>query len=449
MGFTDYLPAILNNLWLYGILFFLVVTFVIFIHEMGHYLAARISGVRPELFSLGFGRELYGKTDNNGTRWSLRLYPFGGYVRMFGEMEGPELSALPDAEQKRAYCRKSPLVRALIAAAGPFANFVFGVVLLACVYSIIGRPAPEPYISALEVDGPAHMAGLRIGDRFHAFDGVELETIEQAKGLLKDKIGIPVRVDVDRNGEMLSVTVTPKSLEEKNSYGYPTYRGTLSAIFPNYGLEVREIHSVAGVDTKGNPDLARQLLLANDSKDVVIHFGRNRPAAYLVHMRGELNQALKDPAHKDYNSLTLGKRPMESIRQASLPQAVREAGELVWKSINQTLGVLYQIVFGTKKTSELGGVIKISSMTAGMAQQGSIIFFTFIALLSVNIGLVNLMPVPMLDGGHIMFCCAEAVKGSPVSLTTRAYTYGFGLIFLMLTIFVINMNDLLALLKTG
>ena len=449
MGFLDYLPAILNNLWLYVILFLIVVTFVIFVHEMGHYLAARIAGVRPELFSIGFGRELVGRTDCKGTRWSLRLYPFGGYVRMFGEQEGPEIEALTADEQRKAYCRKSPLVRALIAAAGPFANFLFGLTLLACVYMGIGRPAPEPYIAALEVDGPAYAAGLKIGDRFYAFDDVKLETIDQAKALLHDKIGIPVKVDVIRDGKMLTVTAKPKRLEERDSYDRPTERGTLAAIYPNYGLDIREMHSVAGQDTKDNPDRARKILLKNDGKDVVINFGRKRPADYLIHVRGELNAALKDPTHKDYNSLTLGKRPMESIKRASVVQAFRESADLDVRTVNQTLGVIYQIVLGTKKTNELGGVIKISSMTADMAKQGTIIFFTFVALLSVNIGLVNLLPVPMLDGGHIMFCVAEAIKGEPVSVIARAYTYGFGLIFLLLTIFIINLNDLLALLKVG
>jgi regulator of sigma E protease len=445
----DYLPMLLGDIGLYGGLFLAVMMLVIFVHEMGHYLMARYMEVRPELFSIGFGRELWGRTDRHGTRWSLRLVPFGGYVRLYGETSSPELLAAPEDDLKHAFFNKPLRHRALIVAAGPAMNFVFSLLFLSLVYMGLGRPSPQPFTAAVEVGSPAYQSGIQIGDLIRSIDGVEVTRVEDAKNLVADKIGQQVTVIVDRQGKKMSFTVAPKKLEEKNSYGYPTSRGYLGMLWPNYGLDIREIHRVDGVDTENNPDLARHLLLLNKHKDIVINFGRKKPADYLVRIRPELNQALKDPNHKDFNTLTLGRRPMEDMRRLPPGRAFAESAELIWDGINGTLGTFYQIIAGTKKTTELGGVIKISKTTGEMFESSLYAFLSFVALLSVSIGLVNLLPIPMLDGGHLLFYLLEAVKGGPVSLATRGYIYGFGLIFLLLTIFVINVNDLLQVLKVS
>lgn len=449
MGFADYIPVILNNIWLYGVLVVGVITLVIFVHELGHYWVARLFGVRAELFSIGFGKEVAGRTDRRGTRWSLRIFPLGGYVRMFGAEDSDALAGLPEAELRSAYCRKPPLVRTAIACAGPLFNFIFAFALLTSPYMILGRPAPDPVVTALEIGGPGHRAGLQLGDRFLSFDGHSIQTFEQAREYLRDRIGVPVKVEVERAGETAVYTITPTLLPGKNSYGHKTERGSLMVIFPNYGLEIREIHRVAGQDTAGKPDLVRKILTEHDGKDVVITFGRDRPSDYLIRVRTDLNPGWKNPEARDFNTLTLGVRPYQAIKRASPALAAEEARLKMLDGINGVLGSLYQIVTGAKKATELGGVIRISTLTAQTAEKPLVIFLTFIALLSVNIGLVNLMPVPLLDGGHILFTLAEAVRGRPVSRATQIYLYGFGLIFLMLTIFTVNMNDLITLLAQG
>jgi regulator of sigma E protease len=444
---TETISLFLSNIWLYGILFIAIVTFVIFIHEMGHYLAARAVGVRPELFSIGFGREVIGRTDSYGTRWSLRLYPFGGYVRMFGDAPYPEVLSKSPEELEYAYFNKSVGKRALIAAAGPVMNFLFCIALLSVVYMTIGRPAPALTIMALGTDGGAYKAGLQIGDEVLAIDDIPMVSFEPLKAYVATKTNQVMKVDVKRGDQILRFDVTPTSLTEKNAYGLETRRGSMKALFPNYGLDIREIHTVDAIDTKGNPDLVRELILKNIGREIVINFGRDEQNNFLFHVHGTLNEALRDSDHKDYNVLTLGKRSNETMKRAGPIHAVREAMVLSRDAINSTLGSIFQVIVGTKGVSEMGGVIKISTMTGEMAGKGLYTFLKFVALLSFTIGLINLLPIPMLDGGHLMFQAIEAIKGSPVSLTTKGYIYGFGLIFLLMAILVINLNDLLTVLK--
>lgn len=436
-----YLPNILSNIWLYGILAIVVINVIVFIHEMGHYLMGRATGIRAELFCIGFGREMIGRTDKNGTRWSLRFFPLGGYVRFAGEHITPDMS---EADLREAYASKPVWRRSLVAAAGPAMNLLFSFLLLTGIYMVIGRPTPPPVVAGVEVGSPAEEMGIQIGDLILSIDGRKISGIDQAREYVRDKIGKSMVVEVERNNAVLAFTGAPKQLNEKNEYGFNTPRGYFGWMWPVYGLEIKEIHAVAGQDTKGNPDKARQLLLANADKDVIINFGRDRPVDYRVHMHPEFNKALTDSTDKDYSTFTLSHRPIEYMRSLPPGQAADKAGVLIKRAIHSTFGSFFQVIAGTKHVNEFGGVIKIGATTGKMFERGLHTFLTFMALLSVSIGVFNLLPIPMLDGGHLLFYLMEAIKGSPVSLRTKGYIYGFGLIFLLMAIIVINVNDLIS-----
>lgn len=440
MSVYDYILMAMGNIALYGLLFFVVLTVVVFIHEMGHYLVARLLGVRSAIFAIGFGPELKGFTDRLGTRWSLRLYPFGGYVRFLGE--APQ-SCEPSSS---TYFNRPVWQRSLITVAGPVANFIFAILLLSVVYMTFGRPAPEPYVAAIEIGTPAYEGGIRVGDIITAIDGRKTIAIEDVRGLVSDKIGEDVRVEISRQGQPIEMTLQPKRLSEKNSYGLKTERGYLGTIWPGYGLDIKQVHVLDGVDTRGQTELVRKLLKEKAGQEVRITFGQTDPSQLVIKPGIEMNEALWNKTGVDADILVLGKRPNDQLKRLNLPEAIRYAAILTWKGVNKALGTVVQIAAGTKKTQELGGVIKISSSVGDMAQKGGYVFLSFVALLSVSIGLMNLLPIPMLDGGHLLFQGLEAIKGSPVSLRTKGYIYGVGLIFLLSAVFVINMNDLLKLL---
>ncbi len=431
----------LGNIALYGLLFFVVLTIVIFLHEMGHYLVARMLGVRSDIFAIGFGPEFLGRTDRFGTRWSLRVYPLGGYVRFSGEA--------PDScePSTTTYFNRPVWQRSLMTVAGPVANFIFAILLLAVVYMTFGRPAPEPYVAAVEVGSPAYQSGVRVGDIVTSIDGKKTIAIEDVRDLVSDKAGQDVRVSLLRQGSALEMTMQPKVLKEKNSYGLQTERGYMGTIWPGSGLDIKQVHELDGVDTRGQKELVRSLLKEKVGQEVRITFGQTDPMQMVISPPLDINADLWANTGKDADILVLGKRPSDQLKRLNAVDAIQYAASLTWKGVNRALGTIVQIATGTKKTQELGGVIKISSSVGDMAQRGGYMFLSFVALLSVSIGLMNLLPIPMLDGGHLLFQGLEAVKGSPVSLRTKGYIYGVGLIFLLTAVFVINMNDLMRLFK--
>lgn len=436
---TEYIPEILSNIWLYGFVFIGVLSLVIFVHELGHYLAARRAGVGIELFAVGFGREILGHTDSRGTRWSLRLIPLGGYVQMYGEVEVPSI----EQDRSKAFFAQSVGTRAMITAAGPAANFIFAILVLSSVYMTIGKPHPELYIAGIMQDGPAQKAGLKIGDVYLSIDGRTVDTGDSIRDLVAGKTGVPLEVNVRRDGQTLSFTVVPETLYEKNRYGLQTSRGTMGTLLPVYGLAIEYIHSVDGIDTRKNIDLARRLLIDRMGGFALVHFGRSESKTYLVPVPANLNSGLLDEDHEDHDVLTLGPRPTETMKRQYPWIAVRDAAKLTWDGINATLGTVFQIIGGLKSANDMGGAIKISGMAGDSANKGLFTFLQFVALLSVSIGMINLLPVPLLDGGHLVFQAVEAIKGRPVSLTTKGYAYGVGLVFLILTVFIVNLNDLL------
>jgi regulator of sigma E protease len=426
------LSAVLNNVWLYGIVFYLVLMTVVVLHELGHLYTARMAGLHVDGFSFGFGKEVFGHSDGKGTRWSLRRYPLGGYVEFAGGLDAAPIS---------------PWKKIAVACAGPAMNFLTGILILATVYTTIGRPALTPYVSAIMLDSPAEKAGLRIGDIVQRVDGRKIETLEDMQRSVADKVGIPVRVDISRDGKAVAIDAVPKRLEEKNAYGFPTSRGYLGAVWPSYGLDIRYIERVAGTDTAGRPDLARQTLLAHAGQEIPIRFGKKKKDEMRVRIDAERNRGLRDPGNKDYFTLTLGERPIDHLKPTSPSKALIEALLLAGKTINASLGSLIQVIRGTESPKELGGVVRIGQMTGDLAQRGSYTFFSFVALLSISLGMINLLPLPLLDGGHIVFLLVEIARGKPVSQAAKAYIYGTGFILLMLLGLLINLNDMIALLS--
>lgn len=446
---TDEIPNFLffvEGFWFYGIVFLLVLSGVIFVHEMGHFLMARVLGVRAEVFSVGFGREVFGWTDSKGTHWKISWLPLGGYVRIFGESE-PYHTILTEDEKSVAFYTKSLWHRTLIVLAGPLANFVFAILLVAALFMMVGKPQSLPEISGIEVGSGADKAGLQVHDVLLRINGVKMQEYDQIKNTIAPLAGQEVTLDIQRGGKVKEVKATPGILKEKDSFGYETQRGYLGTLWPSHGLDIREINVVDGIEVKDDVDLTRKLLIERLDTLFVINFGKkDTPANLRIQPSRELNPHLFLPRSPDFNTLTLSERPDEHRVRLRGGEALWSGVELSGKAIVQTLGVVYQMLLGTKSTSELGGFVKISRMTGKAAQQGTGSLVMFIAILSINIGFINLLPLPMLDGGHLAFHLAEWIRRKPPSPKIKGYIYGVGIIFLMGIVFLANLNDLIELL---
>jgi len=350
--------------------FFLVIGPLVFIHEMGHYLAGRWFGVKAEAFSIGFGRELAGWTDRRGTRWKLALLPLGGYVKFAGDMNPAsqpttEWLSLPAAERQATFQAKPVWQRAIIVAAGPFVNFVLAILILAG-FALAYGDARTPSVVGQAIPGTAAAAaGLRVGDRVTALGGREVETFEDMVRFVKIRAGERVRVDYVRGD-------VPQSVE---------------AII---GTQVQE-------DRFGNSYKVGLLGIA--------------PGAPVIEPVGVLEAPIV---------------------------AVNRTGQIVGMMV-ETIG---QIISGRRSVKELGGPLSIAKVSGEQISLGTDAFVFLIALVSINLGFINLLPVPMLDGGHLLFYAIEAVRRRPVAPEAVEWAYRGGLVAVLALMLLVTFNDL-------
>ncbi len=342
--------------------FIVVLGVLVFVHELGHYLAARWRGVRVETFSIGFGRAITSWTDSKGTVWKLAWLPLGGYVKLHGQERPQDVS-----DEVRAlwlpgqtFHDKPVLSRAIVVAAGPVANFALAMVLFAGLFIAIGQPVALPVIGGVLPDSAASRAGLMTNDRIVSIAGAPIATFEDLQHAITAHPGETVKMTVQRNGADQQLDVTP------------------------------------------------------DARDA----GGKR-----IGVLGVRGGAVE-------------------YRTVSVPAALLGGVTQTWTITRETFSGLAQMISGNRGTDELGGPLRIAQLSGQVAQLGAASLVSFIAVLSVNLGLINLFPVPVLDGGHLLYYLAEAVRGRP--LPPRAQEYGFraGLAFLACLFVFATWNDL-------
>jgi regulator of sigma E protease len=354
----------------YVISLLVLLTIVVFVHELGHFWVARRCGVRVEVFSVGFGPELFGRTDRFGTRWKFSLIPLGGYVKMFGQAErvleadGRERD-MSAAERAVAFHHKSIGQRAAIVFAGPAANYVLTIVSLAILYFAVGIAAiPQRSIIGEVVPGSAaEQAGLKAGDRILAVNGKPAELFDQLLDAVTGSNGEVLQLRIERGTEQIDVSAQPR-LED---------------------------------DTSG------------------------------------------DPAKKTYR---LGiKAATEYQRQGIIESCTSAVSQTVVAS-GQMLVALWEMVNGTRSSKELGGVLRIGKIAGDVARQSYVEFLFLIPSLSLNLGLLNLFPIPLLDGGHLTFYAIEAVRGRPLGERAQEWGLRIGVALVLGLMVFATWNDL-------
>lgn len=364
------------NLLHYAASFFVILSAIVFVHEFGHYLIAKMCGVRVEAFSIGFGRELLGWTDRSGTRWKISLLPLGGYVKMFGDADPssrPDQAALDtmsDADKKVAFQHKSLPRKAAIVMGGPLANFILTIVILTGFILTTGLPTTQPIVGEIIKNTPAERAGLMPGDRILRVGGREMKTFNDIPRAIATNLGTPVELELERGGQNMRLMITPESSEDKDALGNSVKR-------PLIGFKSQEI----------------------------------------------------------------------KYRDVGLPRAVWEAVTRTYEICETTLEALGQMITGQRGADDLKGPLGIAKLT-GQATEKSLhdgsasLIFWLIAMLSANLGLVNLLPVPLLDGGHLMFYGVEALRGKPMAVKFQEYSYRIGFTVLALLMAFTLVNDM-------
>lgn len=356
--------------------FLFVLTVVVFVHEMGHYLVGRWCGIGVRAFSIGFGPELIGFNDRHGTRWKLCAIPLGGYVKFVGDMNATssqptseELETLTDEERKVAFHTQAIWKRAATVVAGPLFNFLLAIVVFSVLFASYGRYVAEPMVAEVTADSPAAKAGIQPGDRFVSVDGSKVETFGDVQRLVSGRAGDTITFVMLRDGKEVTVTATPRLMEQQDALG-------------------------------------------NKVKVAVIGVVNNK----------ELGQ----PRLVTYTAV------------GAVAAAVEETGHV----IERTGQFLQRFAVGREDKCQLGGPVKIADMAGKAAKLGFEWLVQLVALLSVGIGILNLLPIPPLDGGHLLFYGVEAVIRRPVSERMMEMAYRAGLLLVLCFMGFVFWNDL-------
>ncbi len=453
----ELVQLVLGNIWTYGVTFMAVLGVLVFVHEWGHYIVARLCGVRVEVFSIGFGKEIWGWTAKSGTRWKISLFPLGGYVKMFGDLDpassghseevddgAGQVREMTEEERSVAFFSKSVWKRALIVFAGPAINFLFAIAVLSVLYMSIGRPVTPPQVTGVEVGSAAEKAGILPQDIIKSIDGREIVSFDDVRKFVMLRLDQEMKFQIERDGNLMDLSVTPTKVTDSDRFGFVHERGYLGIIGPANGIDMSHISAVNGNDTKDNLSLAHDLIAKNLGQTIQIKTSIDtRESELLIKPPVEINEQISKPDSEYYNALFLGVRPGNEIISYGPIGALGVAISETWSITTETLNAVGQMVTGTRSAKELGGIIRIGAMAGDMAQQGFISVVVFTALLSINLGLINLFPIPMLDGGHLLFYGIEALRGKPISERVQEYAFRFGLAVLVSLMVFSNLNDVL------
>jgi regulator of sigma E protease len=364
----------LNHGLTYIVPFLIILTVLVFVHEFGHFLIARWNGVRVEVFSIGFGPEVFGWWDRTGTRWKFSTIPLGGYVKMFGDSDAssglpvPGLARLAPAEREVSFHYKRLGQRAAIVAAGPAANFLFAVAVLAILFTTYGQPFTPAEVGQVQPGSAAEQGGIQPGDVIRSLDGSTVHRFEDVQQIVRLNPGVPMSIVVSRDGQEQTLRVTPSQTE------------------------------------------------------LTDRFGNHYQIGLLGIARSGMEYVKRDPA-----------------------TAIIQAGAETWNLSVSTLKAIWQIIIGTRATDELGGPLRIAQMSGEVAQGGVVAVLWFMAVLSINLGLINLFPVPVLDGGHLLFYAAEALRGKPLDQRAQEYGFRIGLALVLTLMVFATWNDLVHL----
>ncbi len=356
--------------------FLVVMTGIVFFHELGHFLVARWCGVGIETFSIGFGREIVGWNDRHGTRWKIGWLPLGGYVKFEGDENAASMPAEQGEEEPSptSFHAKPLWQRALIVVAGPLANFILAIAIFTGSAMFIGSPVMEPVIDGVQPGSPAAAAGFRAGDKVLSIEGRPVKDFNDFKLYVASHPEQPLHVRVLRQGREVELVVTPALRELPDGLGGKVKVGFV-------GVQ----HTIGGK----------------------LRYRRQGPV-----------------------------------------EALAYGTKQTWAIITGTMGYLKRMVVGRADTSQMAGPIRIAQFTARAAELSLALLINLAAVLSVSIGFVNLLPIPMLDGGHLLFYAIEAMRGKPLGEKAQEIGFKLGMALVLALMLATTFNDILHLFSS-
>ncbi|BDA94565.1 sigma E protease regulator RseP [Citrobacter freundii] len=436
--------------------FIIALGVLITVHEFGHFWVARRCGVRVERFSIGFGKALWRRTDKSGTEYVIAMIPLGGYVKMLDER------AEPVAPELRHYAFNNKTVgqRAAIIAAGPIANFLFAIFAYWLVF-IIGVPGVRPVIGEITPNSIAAQAQIQPGTELKAVDGIETPDWDAVRLQLVSKIGdehttlsvaqFGSNQRQDKTLDLRHWTFEPDKEDPVSSLGMrprgPQIEPVLSEVQVNSAASKAGLQAgdrIVKVNGQSLTQWMTFVTLVRDNPDT--------PLALDIERQGSSLSLTLTPDSKQVNGKAEGFAGVvpkviplpdeyKTVRQYGPFSAILEASDKTWQLMKLTVSMLGKLITGDVKLNNLSGPISIAQGAGMSAEFGIIYYLMFLALISVNLGIINLFPLPVLDGGHLLFLAIEKLKGGPVSERVQDFSYRIGSILLVLLMGLALFND--------
>ncbi|MBR2299055.1 MAG: RIP metalloprotease RseP [Alphaproteobacteria bacterium] len=369
---------LLNSIY-YILPFIILLSILVFVHEFGHFIVARMCGVHVSAFSIGFGKELWGHTDKHGTKWKISAIPLGGYCQFLGDGDASSSSTegldhLTDEQKKHAFAFQNPFKKLAIVLAGPGFNYLFAILIYFVLFAAFGKFSVPPVVSEVMEKSAAQAAGILSGDRITNINGIEVkEWADISKEILMDT-DHQISLDLLRNGKPLHFDISLTEMDKEQR----------------------------------NKTTQKQYMLGIKSTSVV------------------------EFSHEDL-----------SLKQAFVQSCVE-----VWDVTTMTLRGVGQMITGKRGSDDVGGIIRIAEMTGDITKNETILdFITFLALLSINLGLINLFPIPVLDGGHVVIFMLEIITRREINERIKEYLFKAGFLLLVGLMILATKNDIVHLIN--
>jgi len=367
------------NFIYYVVPFIVVLGILVFIHEFGHFIVARLSGVEVSAFSIGFGKELWGRRDKYGTYWKLSAIPLGGYCQFLGDGDASSssnegLENLTEEQKKHAFAFQNPFKKLAIVLAGPGFNYLFAILIYFVLFAAFGRFSVPPVVNEVMEGGAAQSAGIVAGDRITNINGHEIKEWSDISKEVLLAADHQVSVDVLRDGKTLHFDIALLEMDKEQR----------------------------------NKTVQKQYMLGVKSVGVL------------------------EFTHE----------------KLSVAQAFVQSCKEVWDVTAMTLRGVGQMITGARSSDDVGGIIRIAEMSGDITKNETFLdFITFLALLSINLGLINLFPIPVLDGGHVVIFVLEILSGRPISEKVKEYLFKAGFVLLVLLMVYATKNDIVHLIN--
>ena len=357
----------------YIVPFIVLLGILVFVHEFGHFLVARLSGVQVTDFSIGFGKQLWGFTDKHNTKWKICAIPLGGYCQFLGDADAAssgsseEVKELSEEDKKKAFPFQNPWKKLAIVLGGPGFNYLFAIIVFTLMFAFLGKFSFPPVVGEVVAGGAADKAGIVKADRILSINGHEVESFSEITTEISLTTGGVAEVKLDRAGEVMELSV-PLEMMKVEANGQTTER-------PMLGI-------------------------------------------------------------KSMNTMELDHERM------SLPDAFVEACSETWRITEGTLRGVGQMITGKRGSEDLGGILRIAEMSGDISRKnGMLDFIAFMALLSINLGLINLFPIPVLDGGHVVIYLVEIVSRREINAKVKENLFKAGFALILALMIFATWND--------